>query len=540
MATTEQLESALRKADAAGNTEDAKALAAELRRMRSQAPSEIPQRRGIVEDIAGELTRAAVPYVAATGVGAALGGPFGAAAAPLALAGGDVLVGGVYNPIARLTGLPTAPTPSESFQSVAERLGIGARGQTSTARTLGAITQGALGGGTSALASRALAGNQLTAATGGRELLRGVAGPILIPETTAPVAIPAVTRNVLQQMATQPRMQVAAGSAGSGVPQIAQEMGVTDPAALAATGTVAGLGAARLTAPKPPPRAVQQEALQAQVDDAYARIDKAGVSFKPDAVSSLATNVRQALESNRFNAVRHPQLATALAELESVANDAVKRGTPLTVKDIDVLRGVVKGAAGSAKQQESKLAMGAAQIIDDFVDKLVPKNVSANLKEARALNTKLSRSKEIQKRIDRASLSGAEPAVALRREFKSLANSRLIRTFEPEQRNVIRGIAKGNKVQNSLLTLAKLEPSLNLRGLAAGSVATALGMTVNPYIGGALAATGVASRAISNRLAEQQANRAAAMMRGGPYVRDWRGQPIPEAILPVASTALPQ
>jgi hypothetical protein len=65
-------------------------------------------------------------------------------------------------------------------------------------------------------------------------------------------------------------------------------------------------------------------------------------------------------------------------------------------------------------------------------------------------------------------------------------------------------------------------------------------MTVNPYVGGALAATGIASRAISNRLAEQQANRAAAMMRGGPYVRDWRGQPIPQAILPVASTALPQ
>lgn len=497
-----------------------------------QAQSEIPQRRGFLDDVAGELTRAAVPYVAATGVGAALGGPFGAAAAPLALAGGDVLVGGVYNPIARLTGLPTAPTPSESFQSIAENIGIGARGQSSTARTLGAIAQGALGAGTSALASRGLAGGQLATTTS--------AGPVLTRETIAPVAIPEVTRNVLQQMATQPRMQIAAGSAGSGVPQIAQEMGVTDPAALAATGAVAGLGAARLTAPKPPPRAIQQEALQAQVDDAYARIDKAGVSFKPDAVSSLATNVRQALENNRFNAVRHPQLATALAELESVANDAVKRGTPLTVKDIDVLRGVVKGAAGSAKQQESKLAMDAAKIMDDFVENLVPKNVSANLKEARALNTKLSRSKEIQKRIDRASLSGAEPAVALRREFRSLANSRLMRTFEPEQRNAIRGIAKGNKVQNSLVALAKLEPSLNLRGLAAGSLATALGMTVNPYVGGALAATGIASRAISNRLAEQQANRAAAMMRGGPYVRDWRGQPIPQAILPVASTALPQ
>ena len=512
MATTEQLENALRKADAAGNTEDAKALAAELRRMRSEAPSEIPQRRSFVQDVAGELTRAAVPYVAATGVGAALGGPYGAVAAPLALAAGDILVGGVYNPVFRMMGAPTAPTPSESFQSLAESVGIGARGQTSTARTIGAVTQGVLGGGAGALSARGLSA-----------------------AAESPLA-----RNVLQQMSTQPRMQMAVGGAGAGAPQVAQELGVKDPAALAATGAVAGLSAGRLTSPKPPPRAVQQEALQTQVDDAYAKIDKAGVSFKPQAVSSLATNVREALESNRFNAVRHPQLATALAELESVANDAVKRNTPLSVKDIDVLRGVIKGAAGSAKQQESKLAMDASKIIDDFVDSVVPTNVSANLKEARALNTKLSRSKEIQKRIDKASLSGAEPAVALRREFRSLANSRLMRTFEPEQKNAIKALAKGNKVQNSLLTLAKLEPSLNLRGLAAGSLATALGMTVNPYVGGALATTGIASRAISNRLAEQQANRIAAMMRGGPYVRDWRGQPIPEALVPVAATALPQ
>ena len=68
MATTEQLESALRKADAAGNAEDARALAAELRRLRSQTPSEIPRRRGPSLADIGDRATGFRQQVAATGM----------------------------------------------------------------------------------------------------------------------------------------------------------------------------------------------------------------------------------------------------------------------------------------------------------------------------------------------------------------------------------------------------------------------------------------------------------------------------------------
>lgn len=67
MATTEQLESALRKADAAGNTEDARALAAELRRLRSQTPSEIPRRLPSIS-LAGDRATGFRQQVEATGM----------------------------------------------------------------------------------------------------------------------------------------------------------------------------------------------------------------------------------------------------------------------------------------------------------------------------------------------------------------------------------------------------------------------------------------------------------------------------------------
>lgn len=67
MATTEQLESALRKADAAGNAEDARALAAELRRLRGQTPSEIPKRLPPIS-LAGDRATGFRQQVEATGM----------------------------------------------------------------------------------------------------------------------------------------------------------------------------------------------------------------------------------------------------------------------------------------------------------------------------------------------------------------------------------------------------------------------------------------------------------------------------------------
>ena len=87
MATIEELSNALVKADAAGNTEDAKALADAIREMQAQ-PQESSQ--GMAESAlqaAAPTIRGAAPYV--------VGGLTALALAPEAAAAGTAIAGGM-------------------------------------------------------------------------------------------------------------------------------------------------------------------------------------------------------------------------------------------------------------------------------------------------------------------------------------------------------------------------------------------------------------------------------------------------------------
>jgi len=138
MATIEQLSAALIKADAAGNTADAKALADEIRRLRAAAgqipgaaPGQVAPARVSALDqpettaagVSGALTRAfALPVAGAAG-GFAAGGPPGAlaggAAGVLAPVVADPLVAG-FN---RLFGT-NYQAPSEALSDLLTRVGV--------------------------------------------------------------------------------------------------------------------------------------------------------------------------------------------------------------------------------------------------------------------------------------------------------------------------------------------------------------------------------------------------------------------------------
>lgn len=87
MATIEELSTALTKADAAGNTADAKAFADAIRQMRSAAPSEIPGARAAAPELTTtqKIYQAVRPYAAPLieGAGAIGGGLIGAGAGTL-------------------------------------------------------------------------------------------------------------------------------------------------------------------------------------------------------------------------------------------------------------------------------------------------------------------------------------------------------------------------------------------------------------------------------------------------------------------------
>lgn len=148
MASVAQLEAALVKADAAGNTEDARAFAAEIRRMRSTpaavapAQSEIPQRRMPPISVAGDRGTNFGQQVKETGMTADERQAAVAGIIPViaSLAAGPVL-GGAVRAAAPFVGARLAPAITRFGQSISS--GGLAPNLSIPQRVLGAGTAGA-------------------------------------------------------------------------------------------------------------------------------------------------------------------------------------------------------------------------------------------------------------------------------------------------------------------------------------------------------------------------------------------------------------
>jgi hypothetical protein len=214
----EQLFSALEKADAAGNTDDARALAAEIRRLKTSES-------GTSQDYGAAVARGTSPYATTAILGGTLGLPFGppgvaagAALAPAALGIAD-LASLAYNKLATPFGASRMPSGSEAINSLLypnlpETRGTGPQ-----------LLQSTLAGATSGYGM----------AKGAEALSKGMA--LADQGRTLP--------RVVNALAVRPGSQAAAGAgAGAGsyvAPQIGQAAGVQDPALLELLGFGGGL-----------------------------------------------------------------------------------------------------------------------------------------------------------------------------------------------------------------------------------------------------------------------------------------------------------
>lgn len=168
--------------------------------------------------------RGAAPVAGALGAGALIGGGLGfLAGGPPGAVGGamlgsrlalPVLSAGemgarLYNTFANRFGGTVVPTPVETFQNAAERVGVGRPGAPVTEALVG----GALSGGISARG------------------MQGLGDHVVSP----------VWAGVLNAMAQQPKMQAAAGATGAALPASMAAYGdITNPVALTAAGLAGG------------------------------------------------------------------------------------------------------------------------------------------------------------------------------------------------------------------------------------------------------------------------------------------------------------
>lgn len=275
---------------------------------------------------------------------------------------------------------------------------------------------------------------------------------------------------------------------------------------------------------------------------AYQQAENAGVVIQPQSFANNVGKIVGRAATEGIDPTLHPQATAALKRL----TDVVQAGRPIALQELETLRKVVKGAAGSLSKDERRIARIMVDALDDYALNLSTADVVAGnaagtgqlLRNARSLWSRASKSEVVDELIERANnrasqFSGSGYENALRTEFRNLIqNPRRLRLFSPVEQQALRRVANGGAAENALRYFGKLAPT--------GVVSTALSGGIGAVVGGAPGAvavplTGALARQGATMLTARNARLAGELMRrGGPAA----AVPLSEAVARTAPYAI--
>ena len=443
--------------------------------------------------VPGLVARGAAPVAA----GAVLGAPFGPpgmAAGALAVPAAEV-VSQLYNLAAPQS--MQIPTPMQAIGGVATRMGLP---QPETVPE-----------------------QMITAAGGGTA---GAIGTIPGMARMAQTAVTPTGRAVAGQLASRPGQQVVAGAVGPATGEAVADLTDSDVAGQIASIVASGaVGAGRGQREIVP----STEALRDSARAAYQRSEQAGVIIAPQSLQRAAQDIFQSVDNLGYLPRLHPRVSAFLDEF----NDQAQQ--PLTLERLERLRRVASNAAASGERDERRIGMEIINRLDNYVDNLRDADLVAGagpsrqvaveaLGDARNMYSRASKAQEIETLLERAgvgasqySQSGMENAIRV--EFRTLAkNQTKMRRFSEEERDLIRGVARGGPVDNVLRYFGKLAPT----GVVSGGVSSGAGYAVGGPIGAAaVPALGMASReAAGARMQSKVDDLIAQILMGRPVQRE--------------------
>jgi hypothetical protein len=514
--------------------------------------SEIPQRSGLdaVSQYAGVVNRAIAPYVTAGVGGAAVGGPIGAAAGPVALGLTDLGATLANLGLQAASSERRVPVPSDVIRSGYEAVlpGVFRQPETAPQRFVGTGAEAA----TSAF-SQANALRQLGETYG-----------------------PGVVKNVLSTMGRDRTAQTIAGTGGATTQQALIETSEPgswqqNPVLVAATGVLGSMATGRLAARGPQTvkemlgkGTPSEEQLYKQAKAKYTELDNSGVVFSGSAYDRLLSSLRNRLADAGYKET------TAESAITAVINKMNKfAGKNQTWSELDRIRSDIgKSLIKSGDENVRRLGREMADEIDDFVDNASPrdlvvtvgpsgvaktgdvKKLLAARDEGRRLWGQVSRSEEMSELFRQAKLEAGASDIsldqAIRNKFLSLATAqdgRKLKRFSPEEQEFILNVSQGGDF-TKLLTEFSDALKFN-RGLG-GGLYLGVGGLATPYaaqlgqidpvsallIGTGIAGVRGATGTLANRLATSRAETAARAMRG------FRTQPVTSIGLPSVQTAV--
>lgn len=494
MATLEQIAAALAKADAAGNVEDARALANAYRQMQAQqvsAPAPAAQPTGPDPYFADLPVPGMMTSEPATLDG---GAPAGSQAVPQGLSG-------LNEGAAALLSLPN--TVEMGLRSVGPAVGnlMGGNFAMPTESWLpdaGASFQ-RLGEGTGAIQPETDDPGDRFARRVGQEV-----GAALLPALGTPAKA------------------VTMGSAlGSGVGAALAENLFPNNAVAELIGQMIGSGSVlgvtnaveRGSMLKSAPSV---EDLRAQAGDLYTAARNSGVTFPQPVVKTAVDNITARALSEGLDETLHPGATAALRRLQAAA------ATGMTAQDAQTIRRVIGGAASPTNPDQSRIAGIMKRMFDSEITSAIPELAPAN-----ALFAQAKKGQMIEDAFTRArdtlgvNYNNAGMVTALRREFKRIIdNPSTARGLSEAETEAIRTFVRGGPLENTLRWAGRFAPTgvfpmASAVGSGAGLGFLAGNPTAGAALTGSLGAVGMAARGTGNAIAMNTAEEIGAMLRGG-------------------------
>lgn len=200
---------------------------------------------------------------------------------------------------------------------------------------------------------------------------------------------------------------------------------------------------------------------------AYQRADDAGVRVASGAYDDLVLTTAEEARRLGMNHILTPRSNAALEEMFRVTGRS-----QYTIDDLNILRRVANMAAISPDPSDANIGRTIRDGIDDWLEKLDPKDIiggdpaaaAAALREARDLWGRYRRMETLDQIQERAlnavgaNYSAAGAQTALRQQFRALANSREFKRFPLDEQQAIRDIVRGGPMENALRRIGAFAP----------------------------------------------------------------------------------
>lgn len=508
MATLEQIGEALRRADAAGNVEDAKALAAAYRQMQTAAggpPAGAQPGSKAYADWAVSQARAGqkLPQVSKV-IEFEAPKPNGLMDKAFTAAGS--FIEGV--PVAGPTLIDLAKQGRAAYQGMSQEQ---VNAEFAAAKEANPLTSMA-GNVTGAIASLAPFG---ATALGGK--LLGMTGSL-----PSRIALGGLSGGVISGADTAARGGDAGDIFGSAM------LGGTVGAVLPALGGLANrIGnsmaqrAATNTAIKGAPAMAD---LKSAASGMFQQLDQSGVQVGGQRLHNMASDLVKKFVKMRANPNLDPKAVGALTEVVKAVNEATTTGTGLALSDLHTLRQIAQKAAQSAEGRDQMFATQIINSIDDMITSLKPGDILGGADPKQAANLMFDaigtwgRAKRVgllEEAIYRAQNVASGLENGLRVEFrKLLQNPNTRKVFTDAERQAIEDVVRGNAIANVTKLLGKFGFGTNGAGnMLGGTIGFGAGSVFGGPLAGMLAAgAGTAARKASEVLTSKAAERAAKVV----------------------------